>query len=126
MNLRKTRKNYATIHYYDVTTWLYLHFISTDRHLISFHVFNMIVNDAAPWFQDCGTVLLPPTLDYSILAVLIQRSNTKKKFFSTFLELFFLLGCLMTSFLTSTGRSLDCLLYEPSLMPQFLFSGAFW
>ena len=34
----------------------------------------------------------------------------------------FLMGCLMTSFLPSTGRSLDCLLLEPGLMPQSLSS----
>ena len=39
-------------------------------------------------------------------------------FFPPLLVLFFLVGCLMTSFLLSTGRYLDCLLPEPGLVPQ--------
>ena len=34
---------------------------------------------------------------------------------------FFLMGYVMTSFLPFTGRSLDCLLSKPGLMPQSLF-----
>ena len=33
-------------------------------------------------------------------------------------SIFLLMGCLMSSFLPFTGRSLDCLHPEPSLMPQ--------
>ena len=42
--------------------------------------------------------------------------------FFPLLELFFLMGCLMTSSLPPTGKSLDCLLPEPGLMPQSLSS----
>ena len=41
-------------------------------------------------------------------------------FWSLLLELFFLLGHLITSFLPYTSRSVDCLLYEPGLKPQSL------
>ena len=44
-------------------------------------------------------------------------------FFAPLIVLFFLMGPLMTSYLPSTGRSLDCLLPEPSLLPQSLSSG---
>ena len=40
--------------------------------------------------------------------------------FTPLLVLFSLMGCLMTRFLLSTGRSLDCRLPEPGLMPQFI------
>ena len=43
-------------------------------------------------------------------------------FLAPLIVLFFLMGRLMTSFLPSTGRSLDCLLPEPGLMPQSLSS----
>ena len=43
-------------------------------------------------------------------------------FFVPTFELFFLLDCLMTSFLPSTGRSLDCLLYSPVLYLNPLIS----
>ena len=42
--------------------------------------------------------------------------------FFPLLVLFSLMGCLMTIFLPSTGRSLDCLLPEPGLMSQSLSS----
>ena len=50
---------------------------------------------------------------------LIWTNQGLKKF--PLLVLFFLMGRLMTSFLPSTGRSLDCLLPEPSLVPQSFF-----
>ena len=43
-------------------------------------------------------------------------------FVSPFFVLFSLMCCLMNSFLPSTGRSLDCLLPKPGLMPQSLSS----
>ena len=48
--------------------------------------------------------------------------QTRYFFWAPLIVLFFLMGRLMTSFLPSTGRSLDCLLPEPGLMPQSLSS----
>ena len=56
----------------------------------------------------------------SILVTLLFLPNPRH--FPGFFVLFFLMGRLMTSFLPSTGRSLDCLLSEPSIMPQSLSS----
>ena len=63
--------------------------------------------------------------------ILFQRWKQRQKSIASSSERYFFVGphslyyfsCgLMTSFLPSTGRSLDCLLLEPSLMPQSLFS----
>ena len=56
--------------------------------------------------------------------VWVRGPNLGYQFFFFFglHSLYYLTGCLMTSFLPSTGRSLDCLLPDPGLMPQSLSS----
>ena len=51
----------------------------------------------------------------------IFTALTNPEFFPL-LVLFFFVGHLINSFLPSTGRSLDCLLLKPDLLPQSLSS----
>ena len=50
-----------------------------------------------------------------------ESKVTKIFFFAPLLVFFFLIGRLMTSFLLSTGKSLDCMLLDPGLKSQSLY-----
>ena len=52
----------------------------------------------------------------------LEKALSNSIFVSLRLVLFLWVGCLMTSFLPSTGRYLECLLSKAGLMPQFLSS----